>query len=298
MLFCSCSKIPVNTLITAFLIRLSMIFFGSRILDKSIYDLKYTDIDYNIFTDAAQLVVSGQSPYERSTYRYPPLLAIIMTPNIFLLPEFGKLLFALADVGVVFLIDAVRRKIDNIKNKNNENTCFDCGLILQNCSDDNNDKKCSNDTIHYDGDHSVSSNSDTIDNIKNINIYVNDNDSNTSDVKNSIKSTSKTSSTAAKNTYVNSDNNNNNISDIKTSIKKDKTSSTAAWLWALNPLAINICTRGSADSLTNCLILMLVLIFLQQGIIICIHTHMHIYMIMLMMVVMILMIYMVCTCAA
>jgi hypothetical protein len=60
---CGCSKIPLNILITAFVIRLFMIFFGSRILDKSVYDLKYTDIDYNIFTDAAQLVVSGKYLY-------------------------------------------------------------------------------------------------------------------------------------------------------------------------------------------------------------------------------------------
>jgi hypothetical protein len=107
---CSCSKMPINIPITAFLIRLFMIFFGSRILDKSVYDLKYTDIDYNIFTDAAQLVVSGQSPYDRSTYRYPPLLAIIMTPNMFFLPEWGKLIFSLADVGIVYLIYAVKRQ--------------------------------------------------------------------------------------------------------------------------------------------------------------------------------------------
>ena len=40
---------------------------------------------------------------------------------------------------------------------------------------------------------------------------------------------------------------------------------TAAWLWALNPLAINICTRGSVDSVTNCLVLGLLYLLLKKG---------------------------------
>ena len=40
---------------------------------------------------------------------------------------------------------------------------------------------------------------------------------------------------------------------------------TAAWLWAINPLAINICSRGSADSLTNCLVLTLLYFLLERG---------------------------------
>jgi hypothetical protein len=37
-----------------------MIFFGSRVLDASTADLNYTDIDYNIFTDAAQFILEGE----------------------------------------------------------------------------------------------------------------------------------------------------------------------------------------------------------------------------------------------
>ena len=56
----------------ALAIRLAIVFVTS--FRETLGAVKYTDIDYEVFSDASKFVWQGGSPYERSTFRYTPLL--------------------------------------------------------------------------------------------------------------------------------------------------------------------------------------------------------------------------------
>ena len=90
-------SISVSTHLTlGMLLRLMLIMYGQH--QDETMEVKYTDVDYKVFTDAARHVHDGESPYERHTYRYSPLLAWLMLPNIIWSPQLGKLMFVLCDI--------------------------------------------------------------------------------------------------------------------------------------------------------------------------------------------------------
>ena len=67
-------------------------FEPGHILDNTLFiSVNYTDVDYNVYSDAGRLLLEGKSPYERSTYRYPPVFAALMTANHLIHSQIGKL---------------------------------------------------------------------------------------------------------------------------------------------------------------------------------------------------------------
>ncbi|KXS21651.1 glycosyltransferase family 50 protein [Gonapodya prolifera JEL478] len=130
------SKTKVFALATA--LRLILIVYGEW-QDRN-FVVKYTDIDYEVFTDAASAIVTDSnlasfgihgsetnlnpegkgslgSPYERRTYRYTPLLAWALLPNV-LLPSmigriWGKALFASCDLAVGYLLNEILERTES-----------------------------------------------------------------------------------------------------------------------------------------------------------------------------------------
>lgn len=81
-----------SLLIFSAFLRVFLIIYGEW--QDTHMEVRYTDVDYLVFSDAAALVVAGKSPYQRSTYRYSPLIAILLVPNSFIHPSWGKFIFS------------------------------------------------------------------------------------------------------------------------------------------------------------------------------------------------------------
>ncbi|KAL9180778.1 hypothetical protein ACHAXT_011231 [Thalassiosira profunda] len=106
------------------LLRLLLTFALPPLMDDGLLlpGVRYTDVDYDVFTDAADHVASGRSPYTRHTYRYTPFLAkLLALPGEFGWDEgvmgvmfsrryFGKILFCMADVICGYIIVVLRRR--------------------------------------------------------------------------------------------------------------------------------------------------------------------------------------------
>lgn len=97
-----------RTFLVGLLIRIGITILFPFIFDDGVLldGVKYTDIDYQVFTDAARHVSNAGSPYDRHTYRYSPFVAKILS---FADDEssgmiwwrnyryFGKLIFCISD---------------------------------------------------------------------------------------------------------------------------------------------------------------------------------------------------------
>lgn len=100
---------PVPVFSAAIILRIGLFFYG--LWQDANSPMKYTDIDYYVFTDAARYVSHSQSPYERETYRYTPLLSWMLLSTAWPGNWFssGKGLFALSDIVTGWFIVLILR---------------------------------------------------------------------------------------------------------------------------------------------------------------------------------------------
>ena len=90
------------------LLRIVLIIYG--IYHDTHSPLKYTDVDYFVFTDAARFVNAKQSPYQRETYRYTPVLAWLLVPTAWSgWFAWGKAIFALGDIAAGWIMILILR---------------------------------------------------------------------------------------------------------------------------------------------------------------------------------------------
>ena len=82
-------------ILAGFVTRLALVLFSS--FQDAHFKVKYTDIDYEVYTDAALHVLRGGSAFDRETYRYTPLVARLLVPNHVVSAAFGKVVFVTAD---------------------------------------------------------------------------------------------------------------------------------------------------------------------------------------------------------
>jgi GPI mannosyltransferase 1 subunit M len=108
---------PSLIFLAAILLRVVLFFYG--LWQDANSPMKYTDIDYYVFTDASRFIAHGRSPYDRETYRYTPLLAWMLLPTTWSNTwfSFGKVIFAVGDIVAGWLIVLVLRSTTNMSMK-------------------------------------------------------------------------------------------------------------------------------------------------------------------------------------
>lgn len=84
-------------LLYGFIIRLAALLY-SIFHDRYVNHIKYTDIDYHVFTNGSRAILNGTSPFKDTEYRYSPIVALVFVPNIVLNDNSGKLLLIIADI--------------------------------------------------------------------------------------------------------------------------------------------------------------------------------------------------------
>ena len=109
------------------LVRTILIFYGTQ--HDKYFEVKYTDIDYTVFTDASNSTFNGGTPYDAPTYKYTPLLALLLLPNIGVHVLFGKILFCVFDVMVTLVMRRIMQHVSYLPTATLDHVVCCCWLF-------------------------------------------------------------------------------------------------------------------------------------------------------------------------
>ncbi|KAG5498698.1 hypothetical protein JKF63_02985 [Porcisia hertigi] len=82
------------------LVRIALLIYAT--FHDYYFRVKYTDIDYTIVVDGAREMLHGGTPFDRTTYRYTPLLACLALPAVLIANPLGKVVFTMSDLGAAY----------------------------------------------------------------------------------------------------------------------------------------------------------------------------------------------------
>ena len=95
-----------------------ILIYVAYVIDTNSNTIKFTDTDYDVFSDAASHVCKGNSPYLRKTYRYTPLASYICVVNCWIHPLACKFVFVAFDIILAFLVwDLVELQLKTSRQK-------------------------------------------------------------------------------------------------------------------------------------------------------------------------------------
>lgn len=78
---------------------LRLLMLAYSVFHDRYFRVKYTDIDYAIVVNAAKEMVKGGPIFGGTTFRYTPLLAVLMLPAVYIANFMGKIILIAADLG-------------------------------------------------------------------------------------------------------------------------------------------------------------------------------------------------------
>ena len=110
-----------------------VVIYIATLVDNSGSAVKFTDTDYDVFSDAAAHVAGGGSPFARKTYRYTPLAAYVCLVNPWVHPLACKFIFVAFDLLIAFILwDLVELQLQRStwKSFSDKTICFFVSVLV------------------------------------------------------------------------------------------------------------------------------------------------------------------------